>query len=109
MSDSKIEESSYCQRLAQTAEAGYLEAVFFAHNQLFPGTNATDLLAFWLDPLIKLTSISQVMNHIGLVSTISSAFSNPYTVARQLLSLDHLTRGCVGWNLVTSMPEKFRL
>src|SRR5699024_676107 len=57
------------------------------------------------DPLINLTAISQVTKHIGLVSTISSTFSNPYTASRQLLSLDHVTKGRVGWNLVTSMTD----
>lgn len=101
----EIGESSYYQRLAQIAEAGYLDAVFFADNQSFPANNETDLPAFWLDPLINLTAISQVTNHIGLVSTISSTFSNPYTAARQILSLDHVTKGRVGWNLVTSMTD----
>lgn len=101
----EIGESSYYQRLAQIAEGGCLDAVFFADNQSFPATNATDLPAFWLDPLINLTAISQVTDHIGLVSTISSTFSNPYTAARQLLSLDHVTKGRVGWNLVTSMTD----
>ena len=108
MPDSAIEEigeSQYYQRLAQIAESGCLDAVFFADNQSFPATNATDFPAFWLDPLINLTAISQVTDHIGLVSTISSTFSNPYTAARQLLSLDHVTKGRVGWNLVTSMTD----
>lgn len=108
MPDSMIEEigeSCYYQQLAQIAEAGYLDAVFFADNQSFPAINATELPAFWLDPILNLTAISQVTNHIGLVSTISSTFSNPYTVARQLLSLDHMTKGRVGWNLVTSMTD----
>jgi len=108
MPDSAIKdigESRYYQRLAQIAEAGCLDAVFFADNQSFPANNATDLPAFWLDPLINLTAISQVTDHIGLVSTISSTFSNPYTAARQLLSLDHVTKGRVGWNLVTSMTD----
>ena len=108
MPDSTIEdigESSYYQHLAQIAEAGYLDAVFFADNQSFPAKNATDLPAFWLDPLVNLTAISQVTEYIGLVSTISSTFSNPYTAARQLLSLDHVAKGRVGWNLVTSMTD----
>lgn len=108
MPDSAIEEigeSGYYQRLAQLAEAGCLDAVFFADNQSFPAANATELPAFWLDPVINLTAISQVTHHIGLVSTISSTFSNPYTAARQLLSLDHVTNGRVGWNLVTSMTD----
>lgn len=61
--------------------------------------------AFWFDPLINLTAISQVTQYVGLVPTISSTFSDPYTVARQLLSLDHMTGGRVGWNLVTSMTD----
>src|SRR5699024_3273940 len=44
-------------------------------------------------------------NYVGLVSTISSTFSNPFTASRQLLSLDHITKGRVGWNLVTSMTD----
>lgn len=57
MPDSKIEEigeSSYYQQLAQIAESGYLEAVFFADNQSFPAINTTDLLAFWLYTIIHL-------------------------------------------------------
>ena len=84
MSDFKIKDSSYYHRLAQIAEAGCLDAVFFADNHSFPTAIATDLPAFWLNPLINLTAMSQVTNHIGLVSTISSTFSNPYTAARQL-------------------------
>lgn len=56
----EIGESRYYQRLAQIAEAGCLDAVFFADNQSFPAINATDLPAFWLNPLINLTAISQV-------------------------------------------------
>lgn len=89
----EIGESRYYQRLAQIVEAGCLDAVFFVYNQSFPATNAVNIHGFWLDPLINLTAISQVTNHIGLVSTISSTFSNPYTVARQLPSLDYVTRG----------------
>lgn len=61
--------------------------------------------AFWFDPIINLTAIAQVTSHVGLVPTISSTFSNPFTAARQLLSLDHITQGRVGWNLVTSMTD----
>ncbi|MGK9045426.1 NtaA/DmoA family FMN-dependent monooxygenase [Mammaliicoccus vitulinus] len=108
MEDSSIEqigEISYYQSLAQLSENGLLDAVFFADNQSFPAKSDSELPTFWLDPIINLTAISQVTHHIGLVSTISSSFSNPYTVARQLLTLDHATNGRVGWNLVTSMSD----
>lgn len=108
MPDSSVEQVgkiSYYQALAQLAEKGYFDAVFFADNQSFPGKNASDMPAFWFDPLINLTAISQVTERVGLVSTISSTFSNPFTASRQLLSLDHMTNGRVGWNLVTSMTD----
>ena len=108
MDNSRIEDIgsiSYYQELAQLAEKGLLDAVFFADHHAFPANDAQVMPAFWFDPLINLTAISQVTHHIGLVATISSTFSNPYTVSRQLLSLDHLTEGRVGWNLVTSMSD----
>lgn len=108
MPDSSIErigDISYYQYLAQLAEKGYFDAVFFADNQSFPGKDSSEMPAFWFDPVVKLTAISQVTNHVGLVSTISSTFSNPFTASRQLLSLDHITKGRVGWNLVTSMTD----
>lgn len=60
MPDSAIEEigkSRYYQRLAQIAEGGCLDAVFFADNQSLSANNATDLPAFWLNTLINLTAI----------------------------------------------------
>src|SRR5690625_4239925 len=108
MPDSSIErigEITYYQSLARLAEEGYLDAVFFADNQSFQGIDSNAMPAFWYDPLINLAAISQVTSHVGLVSTISSTFSNPFTAARQLLSLDHMTNGRIGWNLVTSMTD----
>ncbi len=108
MEDSYIEQIgdiSYYQSLAQLSEKGLLDAVFFADNQSFPAIADSEMPAFWLDPIVNLTAISQATKHIGLVSTISSSFSNPYTAARQLLTLDHATNGRVGWNLVTSMSD----
>src|SRR5699024_10954647 len=64
-----------------------------------------DMPAFWFDPLMNLAAIAQVTHHIGLVAPISSTFSNPFTAARQLLSLDHMSQGRAGGNLVTSMTD----
>lgn len=108
MDDSFIEQIgdiSYYQHLAQIAERGNFDVVFFADNQAFNASDDTTLPAFWFDPIINLTAIAQVTSHVGLVPTISSTFSNPFTAARQLLSLDHITQGRVGWNLVTSMTD----
>lgn len=108
MKDSNIEDIgniSYYQHLAQIAEKGFLDIVFFADNQAFNASDNTTMPAFWFDPIINLSAIAQVTSHIGLVPTISSTFSNPFTASRQLLSLDYLSHGRVGWNLVTSMTD----
>ena len=101
----RIGDISYYQSLAQLSEKGCFDAVFFADNHSFKGNDSSEMPAFWFDPIVNLTAISQVTSHIGLVSTISSTFANPFTASRQLLSLDHLTKGRVGWNLVTSMRD----
>lgn len=102
---SRIGEITYYQELAQLAEKGLFDAVFFADNQSFPAKSSTDMPAFWFDPIVSLSAIAHVTTHIGLVATISSTFSNPFTASRQLLSLDHLSNGRIGWNLVTSMTD----
>lgn len=101
----RIGDITYYQSLARTAEQGLFDAIFFADNQSFPASSKSHMPAFWFDPLVNLAAISQVTQHVGLVATISSTFSNPFTAARQLLSLDHMSQGRAGWNLVTSMTD----
>src|SRR5690625_1289897 len=47
--------------------------------------------------------MSRATRHIGLVSTVSSTFYTPFHAARMLASLDHISGGRIGWNVVTSM------
>lgn len=101
----QIGEVTYYQNLAQIAERGYFDIVFFADNQSFQGIDSNSIPAFWYDPLINLASLAQATERVGLVTTVSSTFSNPFTAARQLLSLDHLSNGRIGYNLVTSMTD----
>ena len=54
------------------------------------------------DPLPMLPLLAQATSHIGLVGTITSTFYPPYTAARLATTLDHLTRGRVGLNVVTA-------
>lgn len=96
MPDSSIEqvgEISYYQKLAQLAEKGYFDAIFFADNQAFKGMDSSEMPAFWFDPIVNLTAISQVTKHVGLVSTISSTFANPFTAARQPSKLGSSDKG----------------
>ncbi|MDD0841589.1 LLM class flavin-dependent oxidoreductase [Pseudomonas sp. Gutcm_11s] len=93
------------KRVAQSAERGKFDAIFFADNLALMGqaelsslTTSGDVF----DPLILLAGLATVTQHIGLISTVSTTFNDPYLLARRFASLDHLSGGRSGWNLVTS-------
>lgn len=90
----------------RAAEAAKFDAVFFADGLNF-GPKAT-----WahkstedFEPLTATSYLAAVTERLGLVVTGSSTFQPPYHLARQLLSLDHLSSGRAGWNLVTSFAQ----
>jgi alkanesulfonate monooxygenase SsuD/methylene tetrahydromethanopterin reductase-like flavin-dependent oxidoreductase (luciferase family) len=91
---------------AQTAEAGALDALFFADGLNFgpPATWAYKTTEDF-EPLTTTAALSSVTERIGLVVTGSATLQHPYHLARQLLSLDHLSDGRAGWNLVTSFAR----
>ena len=91
----------YYEQLVQTAERGKLDAVFLADGHAI-GNVADDSRSF-LEPLTALAAMSRATERIGLISTVSSTFSTPFQAARQLASLDHISGGRMGWNVVTSM------
>ncbi|MDT5336647.1 MAG: hypothetical protein QOD90_2152 [Mycobacterium sp.] len=95
---------AYWIRVARTAERGTLDALFLADSpSLFQKPDeplAAPPLA--LDPLILLSTLASVTTHLGLIGTVSTSFEEPYNVARRFASLDHLSRGRVAWNVVTS-------
>ncbi|MGY1745419.1 LLM class flavin-dependent oxidoreductase [Blastococcus sp. SYSU D00695] len=90
--------------LARTAERGLLDSVFFADG-LSVGAAARHNTQGGLDPLAVLNAIATHTEHIGLIATVSTSFTHPYTVARAFASLDHLSGGRAGWNIVTSGSE----
>jgi alkanesulfonate monooxygenase SsuD/methylene tetrahydromethanopterin reductase-like flavin-dependent oxidoreductase (luciferase family) len=55
-----------------------------------------------LEPLTLLTALSQATCRIGLIATVSTTYNDPYNLARRLASVDHVSRGRSGWNIVTS-------
>jgi FMN-dependent oxidoreductase (nitrilotriacetate monooxygenase family) len=91
---------------AQAAEAGGFDAVFFADGLNFgpPATWAYKTTEDF-EPLTATAALSSVTEAIGLVVTGSATLVPPYQLARQLLSLDHLSGGRAGWNLVTSFAH----
>lgn len=88
---------------ARTAETGTLDALFFADGLNYgpPATWAYKATEDF-EPLTTTSALSSITERIGLVVTGSATLQHPYHMARQLLSLDHLSGGRAGWNLVTS-------
>ena len=92
---------AYYQQLAQVAERGLFDAVFLADGHAVGDVENGPL---WnLEPLTLLSAIAGRTDRIGLICTISASFYQPFPTARMLASLDHISGGRVGWNVVTSM------
>ncbi|MBN3509283.1 NtaA/DmoA family FMN-dependent monooxygenase [Mycolicibacterium septicum] len=91
---------------AQTAEAGTFDALFFADGLNYgPPATWPYKITEDFEPLTATAALSSVTDRIGLVVTGSATLAHPYHLARQLLSLDHLSGGRAGWNLVTSFAQ----
>ncbi len=99
-------------RFARLAEAAKFDAVFLADGVGLrrPRSAAASLKAhsgvYPFEPLTLLSALSATTSHIGLVATASTSFSDPYNLARQFASLDHLSGGRAGWNFVTSTDQE---
>src|SRR2546430_17201724 len=91
----------YYEHLAQTAERGKLDAVFFAHGHAVG--NVADGSAWFLEPLTALAAISRATERIGLISTVSSTFSTPFHTARQVVFSVHMSGVLMGRDVVASM------
>jgi N-acetyl-S-(2-succino)cysteine monooxygenase len=95
--------------LAQTAERGKFDLLFLADGAGVVDMEPEVLARFGqpggFEPLTLLSALAVMTRHIGLVATVSTTFSEPYTVARQFASLDHLSGGRAGWNVVTSQGD----
>src|SRR5262244_1762988 len=93
--------------ITQTAERAKFDMVFFADNLCVREANmeALSRSAQYIanfEPLTLLAALSSVTSHIGLVATASTSYNEPFHVARKFASIDHISGGRAGWNLVTS-------
>ena len=97
------------QSHARLAEAAKFDAIFFADNVGLSDAPAQSLsqsaLPHVFDPLLVQSALAGVTEHIGLVATVSTTYLPPYHLARKFATLDHLSGGRSGWNLVTSGSE----
>ena len=94
--------------LARIAERGTFDSLFLADSPSIWG-NVGRRPAGVLEPLTLLTALAGATGHIGLIATASTSFNSPYNLARKFASLDHVSGGRAGWNIVTTAnPEAAR-
>jgi FMN-dependent oxidoreductase (nitrilotriacetate monooxygenase family) len=91
----------YYQDLACRAEAALFDSVFLA-DQLALGEDIAQAARTWLEPVTVLAAIAVATSRIGMIATASTTYTEPFNLARQFASLDHISNGRVGWNIVTS-------
>jgi N-acetyl-S-(2-succino)cysteine monooxygenase len=90
------------EQSAQAAERGLLDAVFFADSPGLEIFRAGYFPQVGFDPLELIAALSRSTTHIGLVATASTTYSAPYDLARRFATVDHLSGGRAGWNIVTT-------
>jgi N-acetyl-S-(2-succino)cysteine monooxygenase len=90
------------ERATQTAERGRLDAVFFADSPGLEIFRARYFPQVGFDPLEVLAALSRSSAHVGLIATASTTYSAPYDLARRFSTIDHLSGGRAGWNIVTT-------
>ncbi|GCE30024.1 monooxygenase [Dictyobacter alpinus] len=101
---------AHYRQLAQTAERAKFDMVFLADGVAVRRDQNPESLSrsgqiVHFEPLTLLSALAAVTDHIGLVATASTTYNEPYHIARKFASLDYLSHGRAGWNVVTSATE----
>ncbi len=99
------EDFALMRETAQTAERGKFD-LFFLPDTPTSSREASPSAAARLEPLTLLSALSAVTRDIGLVATASTTYTEPFNLARQLASLDHLSGGRAAWNIVTTLSAE---
>jgi FMN-dependent oxidoreductase (nitrilotriacetate monooxygenase family) len=92
------------QHLARVAEHAKFDSVFLADSPVLfsdPGRRPSGKL----EPTLLLAALAVSTSRIGLIATASTSYNEPYNLARRFASLDHLSGGRAGWNIVTTAGE----
>jgi FMN-dependent oxidoreductase (nitrilotriacetate monooxygenase family) len=99
---------NFYKEQAQKAEKGKFDLVFIADGLHINEKSIPHFLNRF-EPITILSALAAVTSRIGLVGTLSTSYSEPFNVARQFASLDQISHGRAGWNVVTSPLEKTAL
>lgn len=93
--------------LAKTAERGLFDAYFLADGLAvnFGAREGGGASAATLEPVTLFAALATVTSHIGFIATASTTYEEPYQLARKFASLDYISHGRAGWNLVTSAGD----
>jgi len=97
---------AHLKRFAQTLERGKFDAFFMADhlavlNMPIEALRRSHTVTSF-EPFTLLSALAGVTEHIGLIATASTTFDAPYHIARRFASLDHISGGRAGWNIVTT-------
>ncbi|UZF46686.1 LLM class flavin-dependent oxidoreductase [Rhodococcus rhodochrous] len=94
----------YYREYAALSERGLFDGLFVANTPAVPDNDWAYLFSP-LEPVSLLSALAPSTSHIGLIATVSSTFTHPYNIARQIATLDHLSGGRAGVNIVTTGSE----
>lgn len=106
----RYKDAEYWVHLAQILEAGHFDAIFLAdvlgtydvyQNSRNPAVRQGAQVPV-NDPAFLVPLMAQATKHLGFGLTASTSYEHPYSFARRISTLDHLTKGRIGWNIVTS-------
>ena len=92
---------SYLTDAARTAELGLFDSIFLA-DTLVVNDDVAQAPRLWLEPISTLGALAMATKKIGLIATASTTYMEPFNLARQFASLDHVSAGRIGWNIVTT-------
>src|SRR6202167_818335 len=93
----------YFEKLAQLAESVTFDSVFLADHPSLQGSGRRP--SGRIEPLTLLTALARATQRIGLIATASTSYNDPYNLARRFASLDLVSGGRAGWNIVTTAGD----
>ncbi len=93
---------SYYKDLVQKAEQAKMDSVFLADRTSLSPQSVKHGSSASFEPTTLLSALAVVTEKIGLIATVSTSFNEPYNIARRFASLDFLSNGRAGWNIITS-------